>query len=176
MRMELELLYRLQECRNGLLDWVMVGVSRLGDAGFVWLFLAAVLVRIPRWRRAGAAMLLSLIMMFLICNVMLKPLVARERPCWADQGVELLVPEPRDYSFPSGHTYAAFTAAAALYYYHRKAGLAAFVFASVIAFSRLYLFVHYPSDVLGGLLLGLATAFLACRLLNWAACLGRGAD
>jgi len=79
----------------------------------------------------------------------------------------VLVKHLSDFSFPSGHTLVSFNAAIALHHYHRKWGVAALALATVIALSRLYLFVHYPTDVLAGFLLALGIAFAACRLTDW---------
>ena len=92
----------------------------------------------------------------LIGNVALKNWVARPRPCWLDPNVPLLIDLPKDYSFPSGHTLASVIAAAALTRANRKFGWIAMPLAALIAFSRLYLFVHFPSDVLASVALGLA--------------------
>ena len=81
--------------------------------------------------------------------------------------ITLLIPPLDDFSFPSGHTFASFAAATALFLYHRKAGAAAFILAVTIAFSRLYLYVHFPSDVLAGAILGIASGWTAYKIINW---------
>ena len=91
-------------------------------------------------------------------NVIMKNVFARSRPCWIDDSVKMLIKIPKDYSFPSGHTSVSFAGAFAIFLYYKKAGIAAFVLASLIAFSRLYLFVHYPTDVAAGVLIGLLCA------------------
>ncbi|MGN0313990.1 MAG: phosphatase PAP2 family protein [Fusicatenibacter sp.] len=159
--MDFWILYRLQELHNGFLDGLMTGISFLGNAGWFWIVLTILLLCIPRYRKSGIVMALALILDLCICNLALKPLVARERPCWIDPTVKLLLDMPTDYSFPSGHSAASFAAAAGLFFYHRREGSAALIVASLIAFSRLYLFVHFPTDVLGGILTGLLCAYLA---------------
>ena len=100
-------------------------------------------------------------------NLLLKPLIARVRPYDLREGIELLISKPSDYSFPSGHTLASFEAAVVLMVRERKRfGWAALVLAVLIAFSRLYLYVHYPSDVLGGILLGTAFALFSVWLVD----------
>ena len=112
-------------------------------------------------------MLLGLI----IGNGLLKNLVARTRPYDLANPVlpkrELLINAPTDYSFPSGHTLASFEAATALYKDHTVYGFAAFVLALLIAFSRIYLQVHYPSDVLGGAILGFLLGLLGSTIVRW---------
>ena len=134
------------------LDWLMPKITALGNAGIFWILIAAVLLLLPKHRRAGAAMGAALLAGLLICNILLKPLCARIRPfdfqlLHFGKTIPLLIPAPTDYSFPSGHTIASFEAATVLLLYRRKWGIAAMVLAAVIAFSRLYLYVHYPSEV-----------------------------
>lgn len=130
----------------------------------VCIALAALLLLFPKTRRAGEAMALALVLCLFSGNLFLKPIVARVRPYEANQFVGLLVPPLGDFSFPSGHTFSCVAAAFVLFHYHKKAGIAAWLAAALMAFSRLYLYVHYPTDILGGLLLGVAAGFLACRL------------
>ena len=112
-------------------------------------------------------MLTALALDVLLCNVMLKPLVGRMRPFTVNTGMELLINAPKDFSFPSGHTAASFAAAFALLFVKNKLWIPSMILASLIAFSRLYLYVHYPTDVLAGILLGLIVGVAAnviCRL------------
>ena len=100
------------------------------------------------------AVLISLAVGFLLGNLLIKNLVMRDRPCWLDPGIALLIQSPDDYSFPSGHTLASFEAAVSVFLYHRRWGYAFLALAVLIGFSRMYLFVHFPSDVLAGAVLG----------------------
>ena len=103
----------------------------------------------------------SLCMDALLCNVILKPMIARIRPYHVNTAIELLVRPPRDYSFPSGHTAASFTAVAALYFTgQKKMGRIFLIAAILIAFSRMYLYIHYPTDILGGILVGVLSGYL----------------
>lgn len=113
-------------------------------------------------------MLTALILDVLLCNMMLKPLVARMRPFTVNTGVELLINAPEDFSFPSGHTTASFAAAFALLFSKNKLWIPSVVLAVLIAFSRLYLYVHYPTDILAGILLGFIASIVAdfiCKTL-----------
>lgn len=144
-------------------DRFFPAVTHLGDAGMVWIVLTLILIAIPRTRKVGCVAAGSLILEALVCNVILKPLVARTRPCDLVPGIALLIPRPADYSFPSGHTSAGFAVASALLLEKSKLGIPVLVLAVIIAFSRLYLYVHFPSDVLAGALLGVVSAFVVAR-------------
>lgn len=149
-------------------DLVMPFFSALGNGGLVWLVLAASLLILPNYRKTGYAVLIALVLDVLCCNVILKPLIARIRPCDVNTVMQLLISCPSDFSFPSGHTAASFAAASALFFSRKKIWIPAAVLAASIAFSRLYLYVHYPTDVLAGVMIGILAGFAGWRL----ACLG----
>ena len=145
----------------------MVAITKLGDAGIVWIILTVILLMIPKTRKSGVYMAVALIADLIICNVILKPIVARIRPYSINQTVQLLVTPLKDYSFPSGHTAASFASVSALYFAGRKRMAAGALIVSVlIAFSRMYLYVHYPTDVLGGLIIGLLCGWIADMIIQ----------
>lgn len=145
---------------------MMVFISSLGNAGLLWIILALVFICTKKYRRFGATMLLALLLGLIIGNGALKNIVARERPCWINETVELLIAVPKDYSFPSGHTLASFGAATALFWNKKTWGAAAYALAALIAFSRMYLYVHFPTDILCGILLGLCTGTAAWFMIK----------
>ena len=154
--------------RCAFLDAVMPIITLLGDAGIFWIAIAVVLLFIPKYRKVGLGMGAALILGLLVCNVTLKPLIARPRPYdyqleHFGVTIKLLIEAPHDFSFPSGHTIASFEAATVLMLHSKKAGIPALILAALIAFSRLYLYVHYPTDVLTSVVLGIAFGFLG----NW---------
>ncbi|WP_304508408.1 phosphatase PAP2 family protein [Anaerotignum sp.] len=139
------------------LDKPMILISTLGNNGFLWIALAVIFFSLGNkkkpWRAWGILLLFCLAANILVCNVLLKPMVARIRP-YDLLGYDILVPRLADFSFPSGHTSASFAAAAVIYTMNKKWGIVVFIFAALMGFSRLYLGVHFPSDVLAGALLG----------------------
>ncbi len=164
--MDFSILYALQYLHNAVLDPIMVGITSLGNAGWFWIVLTAIFLAVPKYRKCGVRMAIALILDLILCNLILKPLAARPRPCWIDEQVKMLVSAPKDYSFPSGHSAASFAAAVSIFILHKKAGIAALILAGLIAFSRLYLFVHFPTDVFAGIAVGFICAFLAVKIQN----------
>lgn len=165
MGIELQILNLIQGIRNPFLDTFMSAVTRLGDAGIIWIVLTIVLLIIPKTRKTGIALAVALIIELILCNVVLKPLAARIRPFDVNTAIQLIVKKPHGYSFPSGHTAASVTAVVALYLAGQKRlWKAALVLTCLIAFSRLYLYVHYPTDVLGGIGVGLIAGYIGYKL------------
>ena len=156
--------------RSGLLDSIMPYITKLGDGGVFWIALALILLIPKKTRRTGAAMGVAMLIGLIIGNGLLKNIIARPRPFDIRDTIlprnRLLVAPPTDYSFPSGHTLASFEAATALYKDHTVYGFLAFVLAILIAFSRIYLQVHYPSDVLGGAILGFLFGLLGSTIVR----------
>ena len=151
-------------CR--FLDFIMPIITRLGDGGIFWICVAIVLICIPKTRKIGFSCALALLIGFLLGNLLLKNIVSRIRPYDLKQDIELLIKRLSDYSFPSGHTLASFEAATVLMIKDKRLGIPALILAILIAFSRIYLYVHYPSDVLAGILFGIAFAFLAVFIVD----------
>ncbi|MBQ7920580.1 MAG: phosphatase PAP2 family protein [Lachnospiraceae bacterium] len=148
----------------------MVFITTLGNAGIFWICLGLLLLAVPRTRKCGGCMLLSMALTFILGNLILKNMVARPRPFTVATDIVLKIPQPGEYSFPSGHTMNSFTAATTVFLFYKKSGIAAFVLAALIAFSRMYLFVHYPTDILGGIVLGIVDALLIFRLTSKKGC------
>lgn len=158
--MELEILHIIQGWHQDWLSDIMIFFSTIGNGGMCWIAVCIVLLLLPRTRKCGIAMAISMLLTMILGNEIIKKVVARPRPCVVDRSVTLLIPFPGQYSFPSGHTSNSFSAAVSILLFYRKPGIAALIVAGIIAFSRMYLFVHYPTDILGGILLGTLNAML----------------
>lgn len=155
------LLQIFQNWRGGLSDTVWTLISSLGNFGALWIVLAAILLFFPKTRRAGAAMLIALVIGLLVGNLLIKEWIMRPRPFVTHPNLTALLDPGDQWSFPSAHTLSSFAAATALCFYHRRSGLLAYIPAALIAFSRLYACVHYPTDVLGGAVIGILCGLVA---------------
>lgn len=162
------LLFLQESVRNPILNSIMIFITSLGDGGMIWIA-ATVVLLIPKKTRkiglmSGAALLASLI----INNNIIKNIVRRPRPFVTFTDLQILIPTPSEYSFPSGHTSSSF-AAAAVFYRHlpKKLGIPSVVLAGLIGFSRLYIGVHYPTDVIAGVIMGILLSYLAEFLVNF---------
>ncbi len=145
---------------TSILDTVMPFISWLGNYGGIWIAIALFLLFFKKRRPAGLFMLAALLICFILNDIMLKPLLGRLRPYVIHADVIMLIPKLNDFSLPSGHSSSSFAAATVILLTNKRWGPAAIVLASLIAFSRLYLFMHFPSDVIAGTLLGIGTGFL----------------
>lgn len=157
-QLDSSILLAIQAMRLNCLTPIMVFVSTIGNAGLIWILLGIILTAIPKTRKLGILALASLLGCFLINNILLKNLVARPRPYTQLPDLSLLVPYPKDYSFPSGHTCSSFAVAGSLWQSEKTWNIIripAIVLAIMISFSRLYVGAHYPSDVVVGAIIGL---------------------
>ena len=149
----------------GFLDAVMPVITLFGEHGLFWIICAVILILTKKYRKAGLSMGVALLMGLIVCNLTLKPLIMRIRPYdyqLQNFGVtiNLLIDGLHDFSFPSGHTIASFEACTVLMLNDKRLGIPATILAVLVAFSRLYLYVHYPTDVLAAVVLGIAFGFL----------------
>ena len=166
MPFEFTILDAVQKLRCPVLDALAVFFDCAGAHGEIWIAFTAVLLAFRRTRKAGLAMALALGLYMVSGHFILKPLFARPRPCDIRPEMLTLVARPNGWSFPSGHTASAFAAAFALWMQNRKLGVPALVLAAFISFTRLYLYVHFPTDILGGIALGLAAGALGSLLTD----------
>lgn len=151
---------------SGFMDFLMPKITALGNGGAIWILASLALICTKKYRANGVVMLICLGIGALVGNIILKPLIARPRPCWINETGSLLISIPRDYSFPSGHTLSSVIGAVSLTIANRKFGFVAIPLAALIAFSRLYLYVHFPSDILASIVIGLMIVFVFSKLFS----------
>lgn len=161
------LLLLQESVRNPMLDSLMKFITALGNGGMIWIG-ATILLLIPKKTRSiGMMSAVALLGSLIINNNIIKNIVQRPRPFVTFTDLQIIIPTPSEYSFPSGHTSSSF-AAAAVFYRHlpKKLGLPSVILAGLIGFSRLYVGVHYPTDVIAGVIMGILLSYLAEFLVN----------
>lgn len=152
--------------RCELLDRLMVFLSIIGEGGLVWFLIAVPMLFFKKTRTCGVVMILSMGLVLVFGEFVMKNLFCRVRPCNIDTTVEMLVKRPKSFSFPSGHTSSSFAAATSVFLFNKKAGIATLLLACLIGFSRLYNYVHFPTDVLAGMLFGILMAVFVYHLFK----------
>ena len=160
LQLDGELLLAIQTLHQGWLDPLVSFYTKLGDAGLLWIALSLAMLFFKPTRRAGALALCAMILGLIVTNLTIKPLISRPRP-WLDWPIIPLVTEKDPNSFPSGHTNAAFAFAVAVCMSAPKKWMkiTAVCMAAVMGLSRLYVGVHFPSDVLAGAVVGSLCGF-----------------
>lgn len=145
---------------NPVLDWFMTTFTHLGDKGFIWIALGVFMLAGRKYRKRGISVLLALLFSLLFTNIIIKNIVMRVRP-YEVLPIQPLVEAERSWSFPSGHTSSSFAAAVVLMHYYGKKGIPFLILAILMGFSRIYVLVHYPSDVIGGAVIGSMAGWLS---------------
>ncbi len=155
-----------ENLRCSFLDGFMKFITLFGESGIFFICIALCMLFFKKTRKTGIMLSISLIIGLIVCNITLKPLIARPRPDVLT-GLMPLIERPTDFSFPSGHTVAAFEAATVFMLRDKRVGIPFLVLAVLIAMSRLYLHVHYPTDIIGGIILGSISGIIAVKSVNW---------
>ena len=164
---DFSILYFIQEnWRTDWLDLICAFLSWAFELGIPWLVLGAVLFCFKKTRAAGAILVCAVVLTFFFNELAVKNAINRERPCTIDPTIELIVKKPTSYSFPSGHTASCFAAAGTLLFTYKRLGIPLIIFSAFMGFSRMYLFVHFPTDVLAGAALGLLMAWVTVLIFR----------
>ena len=162
---DFSILYWIQEnLRTDWLDLVCAFLSRAFQLGIPWFVLGAVMFCFKKTRAAGVVLVAAVVLTFFFNEIALKNIVDRVRPCNVDKSIPLAIKRPESFSFPSGHTATTFAAVGVLLFKHKKAGIPLILFAVLMGFSRLYLFVHFPTYIMGGIILAWLIVFGMKRL------------
>jgi undecaprenyl-diphosphatase len=180
LNFDLSVFQWIQGIQNELLNALMVGITTLGNGGAIFIAIGLVLLFTKKYRKAGLAVIVALLVMLLCNDLFLKEFFARPRPFnlfdtdpekYAEWGTRYIFPElvhkPSSYSFPSGHTSSAFAAAIALLWHNRKFGIPVTIFAALMGFSRIYVEVHYCTDVIAGVISGTICALIAVLIVKF---------
>ena len=159
-KFDFEILFFIKDhVRNSFLDVIVPFYTNLGDDGIIWIAVGLIMLIPKKTRKCGIMVLAALLVMLVVNNIILKNLIARPRPCATYPELVELVHIPTSYSFPSGHTVSAMAVAFTILTQHKKLGIVTLVMAFLMGLSRLYVGVHFPTDVYGGIIVGAAIAF-----------------
>lgn len=165
---EVSILLWIQENLRGVFDGFWVFITHLGDGGYLWILIGIALLFFKKTRPVGISVLLALLINLFITNIGLKNMIARPRPFNVNPELVTLIKHPSSFSFPSGHTSGSLTAAMVLYHLMpKKIGVPAVALATMIAFSRMYIGVHYPTDVLGGIAVAVVASTVAIVVVRF---------
>lgn len=162
---DINILYFIQNhIQNKFLDPIMIFITSLGNLGFIWILISLLLIISKKYRKIGILTLSALILNTILGEGILKHIIERPRPFTTYENLHIIITKPSSYSMPSGHASASFAAAFMLSYFFKNIKGYIFALAALIAFSRLYLLVHYPSDVLCGILLGYISYLIVIKV------------
>lgn len=153
--------------KNKYLDLIMKYITKLGDMGLVWFIISLMLLISKTYRGIGLIIIFALMISVLLGEGIIKHSVRRVRPFIDKEDVTLIIGKPITYSFPSGHTMSSFAATSVLSFYFTKYSLIFLILASAIAFSRVYLYVHYPTDIVAGIILGIICGDIILYLVSY---------
>ncbi|AOY75327.1 phosphatase PAP2 family protein [Clostridium formicaceticum] len=170
MKLDLKIIeFVYQHLQNPTFQVFMVILSRLGDKGLLWLVISIGLIISKKHRNIGYMSLSSILLGFIVGEVILKNLIQRARPFLVLDNIILSIAAPQSFSFPSVHTLIAFAATGVIVkkIENRFLKIGLIALATLMAFSRIYLMVHYPTDILGGVILGVIIAFVVYKVFSW---------
>lgn len=165
-RIDFAILDALQNIHCAALNVFFAFFTYIGEGGAVWIAAAVIAAIFAKTRKMSVSVFTALIFELIVNEKLIKNLVARARPFTVNPAIDTIVHRPSSYSFPSGHTCSSFAAATVIFMYNRKLGIAAYAVAALIGFSRNYFYIHFPTDVLCGALVGIILGFAAVKLVE----------
>ena len=167
-KIDISLLNLIQNIKSPILDKIMTTITALGNMGIFWILLILIFLTTKEYKKMARLMIICFLFNALVVNLILKPAVGRNRPFEIVDGIKLLVLKPQDPSFPSGHSSISFCMLTVILLFSKSKtiNIMASILAILITFSRLYLYVHFPTDVLASIILGIATGILSYYIVN----------
>lgn len=164
-KIDISILNLIQNFKSPLMDKIMTTITALGNMGIFWILLILIFLTSKEYKKLGKLMLICLLINSIVVNLIIKPAVGRVRPFEIVDGIKLLILKPQDPSFPSGHSAISFCMLTVILFFSKSKPLKIIssVLSILIAFSRLYLYVHFPSDVICGIIIGVFTAILTLK-------------
>lgn len=165
LSLDFKILNYLQQFHSGPLDLIMKFFTYIGENGYIWIALGLLFLCFKKTRKMGIYLLITLAIEFICNDLVLKHIIKRQRPFFYNKRINMVIKRPTSYSFPSGHASAAFSSATAIFMHDKIKGLFAYLVAIAISVSRIYFYVHYPSDIVCGAILGMIVAIIV-RLMG----------
>ncbi len=165
MEWEFTVLNQIQQIRTDFLDKLMPCITFLGQWAILWIVITILCIAFKQKRKLGISLAFNIVINTIACNLIFKSIVQRLRPYVLNESFTLIIPPEKDFfSFPSGHSMFAFGAATIIFIYNKKIGICMYLLAAMIAFSRLYLYMHFPTDVMIGSLMGIILAVFSYKI------------
>ena len=162
--MDAPLVEFIQRFQSASVNRIMIFFSEINNIGLIWIILSLILILKNETRHLGIIILLSLIVTSILGEGILKNIIKRPRPYISYDNIKLLIPPPSSYSFPSGHVSSSFAVFGVFYFLNLRYKWPIFIVAFLISFSRIYLGVHYLTDILGGIILGGGVYYIICNM------------
>lgn len=164
-KIDISILNLIQNLKSPLMDKIMTTITAFGNMGIFWILLIIIFLTTKEYKKMAKYMIICLLVNIIIVNLIIKPAVGRQRPFEIVDGIKLLVLKPQDPSFPSGHSAISFCMLTVILLFSKSKSLKIItsILAVLIAFSRLYLYVHFPSDVFSGIIIGVFVAILTLK-------------
>lgn len=164
-KIDISILNLIQNLKSPLMDKIMTTITAFGNMGIFWILLIVIFLTTKEYKKMAKYMIICLLVNIIIVNLIIKPAVGRQRPFEIVEGIKLLVLKPQDPSFPSGHSAVSFCMLTTILFFSKSKtiNIMASLLAILIAFSRLYLYVHFPSDVFCGIIFGILSSFITLK-------------
>lgn len=164
-KIDISILNLIQNLKSPLMDKIMTTITAFGNMGIFWILLIIIFLTTKEYKKMAKFMIVCMLVNIIIVNLIIKPAVGRQRPFEIVEGIKLLVLKPQDPSFPSGHSAISFCMLTTILFFSKSKtiNIMASLLAILIAFSRLYLYVHFPSDVFCGIIFGILSSLITLK-------------
>lgn len=164
-KIDISILNLIQNLKSPLMDKIMTTITAFGNMGIFWIILIIIFLTTKEYKKMAKFMIVCMLVNVVIVNLIIKPAVGRQRPFEIVEGIKLLVLKPQDPSFPSGHSAISFCMLTTILFFSKSKtiNIMASLLAILISFSRLYLYVHFPSDVFCGIIFGILSSLISLK-------------
>lgn len=164
-KIDISILNLIQNLKSPLMNKIMTTITAFGNMGIFWILLIIIFLTTKEYKKMAKFMIVCMLVNVVIVNLIIKPAVGRQRPFEIVEGIKLLVLKPQDPSFPSGHSAISFCMLTTILFFSKSKtiNIMASLLAILISFSRLYLYVHFPSDIFCGIIIGVLSSLITLK-------------